>query len=50
MQGFDGEIRREGDHLEDLGVDGRKILKIDFNEITWRSVNKALKLRTAQNC
>jgi hypothetical protein len=49
MQGSDGEIRREGDHLEDLGVDMRKILKVFVNEMTWRGVNNVLTLRTAQN-
>jgi hypothetical protein len=26
---------RERDHLEDLGVDGRIILKIDLQEVRW---------------
>ena len=31
VQGFGGE----GDHLEDIGVNGRIILKMDLQEVGW---------------
>jgi hypothetical protein len=33
--GFWSGDLREGDHLEDLGVDGRIILKRHFREVGW---------------
>jgi len=32
MQGFGGGVQRERDHLEDPGVDGRKILRWIFRK------------------
>jgi hypothetical protein len=33
IQGFSGETLREGDHLEDLAVDGRIILNCIFERL-----------------
>jgi hypothetical protein len=38
IQGFRWGNLSEGDHLEDLGVDG-KIIKMDLQELGWRGTD-----------
>jgi hypothetical protein len=44
-EGRRGEYRalvgrlREGDHFEDLGIDGRIILKMEHQEVEWGSMD-----------
>ena len=32
---FQWENQREGDHLEDPGVDGEDNIKVDFRDVVW---------------
>jgi hypothetical protein len=39
MEEFGGGDLREGDHLEDLGINGRKVLKSNLREVRWGGID-----------
>jgi hypothetical protein len=47
--GYGGETWEKEIHLQDLGVDGRIILKMDLQEIRWRIWNWLLCLRVGKS-
>jgi len=47
---FWSERLKGGDHLEDLGIDGRHNIKMDLREVGWESVDWIHLAQDGQHC